>query len=199
MPEAIAEITESWIDGSGVHIRLKVEGHGETEIIANGPNFSIKKKKSRKAAKKRRRPRKKIASTNPRTQFSSTLNELGFVDYNAYLNSPLWSTIRSRVLRNNHHKCGMCGKLASQVHHRSYDKTVMAGQDDSKLTPICRPCHNSIEFTNGKKNGLKTANKKLKAGTGDAAQHTKVTTVPPRATRNTISGSLQQAQNRATG
>ncbi len=62
-------------------------------------------------------------------------------DYQKYLHSDLWNTIRTRVMLRDNDKCRECGKKVSQVHHLSYAPEVMAGHDDSQLVSLCRACH----------------------------------------------------------
>lgn len=66
------------------------------------------------------------------------------VQYKAYLSSPLWETIRTRVLQRDNGLCLCCGRKASQVHHRSYSPAVMSGQNITLLASICRQCHDTI-------------------------------------------------------
>lgn len=77
----------------------------------------------------------------------AALTLLGFDTYDAYLASELWATIRTRILARDGHKCLACGKKAHSVHHVTYAKSVMSGQDDAQLMSICRGCHKAIEFT----------------------------------------------------
>jgi 5-methylcytosine-specific restriction endonuclease McrA len=70
-------------------------------------------------------------------------------DYeNSYLKQPLWlETIRPRVVKRDDNKCQVCGCSKNlQVHHRSYAKKVMRGEDDSQLITLCRKHHIEIEF-----------------------------------------------------
>lgn len=77
-----------------------------------------------------------------------TLIELGFPSYSHYLGSDVWKEIRRLALKGNCH----CGKQATQLHHRSYAKEVLLGEDLTQLLPICNGCHKRIEFTkDGKK------------------------------------------------
>lgn len=65
-------------------------------------------------------------------------------DYELYIHSQLWQTIRERVLKRDGTKCRTCYRKATQVHHLSYHPRVMAGEDDSQLMSVCRPCHKEI-------------------------------------------------------
>ena len=89
-------------------------------------------------------------------------------DYQRYINSTAWRSIRRRILDRDNGLCQMCGLTANQVHHRSYAKEVLDGNADEYLVSLCRECHEAIEFTRRSgvkrvKNGLRTANDKLDA------------------------------------
>lgn len=88
-------------------------------------------------------------------------------DYQEYIKSPLWRTIRSRVLRRDGWNCQACPSKAKTVHHKSYDREVMEGKRDIDLVSLCFVCHDEIEFTTAdghkQKNGLRVANQKLAA------------------------------------
>lgn len=82
-----------------------------------------------------------------------------------YLVSPLWRSIRGRILARDRNTCQACGRMADTVHHKSYDREVLTGNRDVDLISLCNSCHESIEFSwNGTakvKNTLKKANEKL--------------------------------------
>lgn len=69
--------------------------------------------------------------------------------YERYLKSPLWKSIRNRVLAasvvDGEPRCYCCGRRANQVHHRTYVLDVMAGLNDHGLVAICRDCHRFVE------------------------------------------------------
>ena len=71
-------------------------------------------------------------------------------DYEKYLRTSKWLSIRKRILVRDNHTCRMCNKKANQVHHRSYSQNVIDGCDDSSLISLCRGCHKYIHF-DGKK------------------------------------------------
>lgn len=75
------------------------------------------------------------------------LLELGFRTYRAYLKSKLWLRVRITVWKAKGRNCCLCGKRASQVHHRRYDRATLLGLDITHLEPICRKCHRFIELT----------------------------------------------------
>lgn len=74
------------------------------------------------------------------------LKRLGFADYRQYIVSPLWKTIRMRVLRDRPW-CELCqAKRSTQVHHQSYSEDVMSGEEDTGLVATCSGCHHFVEF-----------------------------------------------------
>jgi len=70
---------------------------------------------------------------------------IGYLNYQDYLASDEWVAIRNRVLTRNP-VCACCDNPSSQVHHHSYDNSVLMGLVDELLIPICRTCHESIEL-----------------------------------------------------
>jgi 5-methylcytosine-specific restriction endonuclease McrA len=86
-------------------------------------------------------------------------------EYQQYLRSTKWRSIRVRVLSRDGNRCVACGKRARVVHHKSYAQEVLDGLNDAELVSLCKACHTTIEFemVNGrkKKNGLAEANTKL--------------------------------------
>jgi hypothetical protein len=67
------------------------------------------------------------------------------IDYNSYLETPLWKEIKGKVLTRAGRKCACCSQRATEVHHRDYRPRVLAGADLSPLVPVCRACHDLIE------------------------------------------------------
>lgn len=86
---------------------------------------------------------------------------LGFANYRQYLESPLWSKLRSRVLKRDNHVCWGCGRAATQVHHRRYRKDTLAGTNLEYAVSICRTCHEKIEVRDGKKLTMYAADRSL--------------------------------------
>lgn len=76
------------------------------------------------------------------------LLRLGFATYADYLQSDLWQDIRKRVLAlRSDRRCDNCEKeRAVQVHHRTYDEKTLRGLRLDRLVPLCRKCHEQIEF-----------------------------------------------------
>jgi hypothetical protein len=86
------------------------------------------------------------------------LASMGFGDYDSYLRSDLWRSIRAAVLHRDDGCCRLCGMPATEVHHRLYDEATMRGHEIEMLVSICRTCHQKIEFTSS---GKKIAFKKI--------------------------------------
>lgn len=100
---------------------------------------------------------------NRYAQRDEVLRLMGFRSYREYLDSRLWKAIRARVLR----ACSTCpcGQPATEVHHRTYKRRYLEGRGKIHkfLTPICRQCHQQIEFEGSEKLSLGWANAKLDA------------------------------------
>lgn len=93
-------------------------------------------------------------------RFQKILHNMGFSNYRDYLQSSLWWNIRTIVLSIHNYQCLLCPLRATQIHHISYSKKVLTGDDFSKLIPICHSCHESIEFSlRGKKRTITAAKK----------------------------------------
>lgn len=94
-----------------------------------------------------------------RRQRNFVLAQYGYKDYNAYLRSDLWRTIRAKVLLNG--KC-VCGKKPNQVHHKTYTEANLLGETTRGLIALCGDCHYGIEFSEERKCSLGEANHNLK-------------------------------------
>lgn len=129
-----------------------------------------------KAAKKPSRPKKKarpryrpprLSPEEERRSIYKARNEvlrsLGFASYADYLRSPLWASIRQRVLESSRW-CFVCGDLATQVHHQRYCRKDLTGKSLKKLVPVCATHHYRAEFRrhDGAKLSTRQANRKLK-------------------------------------
>lgn len=79
------------------------------------------------------------------------LTSMGYASYSCYLKSDLWRSIRDTVLKQSNHRCLLCRKEATEVHHCEYTKAVLLGKDLSRLISICRQCHQKIEFDGDEK------------------------------------------------
>lgn len=91
------------------------------------------------------------------------LLSMGFKSYKEYLASPLWISIRNGFLEDNK-VCFGCGGDATEVHHRCYTKKVLSGRGRNHMYPVCRSCHERIEFRDrdGMKLSPRQATNKLK-------------------------------------
>lgn len=74
------------------------------------------------------------------------LRSMGFRSYTAYLQSPVWGKIRSRVYAAKGKRRRTCPAPATCVHHTSYKSVVLRGKDISPLFPLCGDCHKAVEF-----------------------------------------------------
>lgn len=72
---------------------------------------------------------------------NETLRLIGFKSYSAYGRSKLWRIIRERALQIHGNACAKCGRVATQVHHASYGREVLTGEDVRGLVPLCAGCH----------------------------------------------------------
>lgn len=94
----------------------------------------------------------------------NVLRAMGFVDYDAYLASPLWRSIRERKLLDDDRECYGCGALGCyQVHHDSYAREVLEGKAPDELFVTCDECHRRCEFLYGVKVGPRQATEALRA------------------------------------
>lgn len=101
---------------------------------------------------------KRLHSGNSYLSRLVALRSLGFRSYGEYLNSDLWRTIRTKVLRVKGRLCFMCGKPATSVHHNRYHRNDLIGANLSFLFPVCDDCHKHVEFSrHGKKVDVGTA------------------------------------------
>ena len=66
---------------------------------------------------------------------------LGFGNYESYLESKLWKSIRYRVMRNSGGICSYCKKPVQVVHHRRYTARGLQGTSDKWLVALCHECH----------------------------------------------------------
>ena len=59
-----------------------------------------------------------------------------------FIRSPLWKGIRHNALNFHGSKCAVCGKYATDVHHKNYDR-FGGGELLSDLQVLCRGCHDA--------------------------------------------------------
>ncbi len=81
----------------------------------------------------------------------ATLKKMGYPFYKQYLKSPLWQSIRGRVLARDHNKCRICGSIADHVHHQKYNRATLRGSNIRELLSLCSFCHKGFEFDDGGK------------------------------------------------
>ena len=79
------------------------------------------------------------------------LLEMGFLSYEAYLQSQLWADIRIAAYQLHGHNCLICKKRADVVHHLDYSLQTMKGFKLNSLVPICEECHKKVEFDGERK------------------------------------------------
>lgn len=63
-------------------------------------------------------------------------------EYQAYLNSDKWRSKRRKVLQRAGYRCEICGKQATQVHHKTYERIFCERLSD--LQAVCGSCHMEI-------------------------------------------------------
>ncbi|MFI5377862.1 MAG: HNH endonuclease [Tepidisphaerales bacterium] len=63
------------------------------------------------------------------------------VNYDEYMNGPVWNEIRRAVLDRARGQCERCGQRARlEVHHKHYDSLGNEDLDDLEaLCPVCHP------------------------------------------------------------
>lgn len=99
------------------------------------------------------------------TERNANLKTLGFPDYDTYLRSDLWFSVRDRVFREKGRACTMCGEPATCVHHNRYGLKDLRGRRLTWLEPLCNGCHRTIEYdATGKKHSLPKVRELFLAG-----------------------------------
>lgn len=88
---------------------------------------------------------------------NARLKQMGFESYRAYLDSPLWASIRARVWKPGI-CCVKCSRLAAVVHHSAYDRHTLEGTTLACLHPVCHDCHAAAEWDGLDKRSLRQAN-----------------------------------------
>ena len=63
--------------------------------------------------------------------------------YRRYLASPEWQARRAAILKRDDGKCRRCGGVATDVHHRTYDR--LGRERDTDLESLCRSCHQKAD------------------------------------------------------
>lgn len=105
---------------------------------------------------------KKVVDGKSYMSRSMWLKQLGFGSYRNYLASSLWKEIRTRVYKAKGRICYLCGAPAEELHHNRYHRSDLRGKNLRFINPICRECHEAIEFVNGKKQNVKEASRAFK-------------------------------------
>jgi hypothetical protein len=89
---------------------------------------------------------------------------LGFKNYEAYIASPYWQSVRQRVLeaqrtRLQRNVCESCGKegVEFDVHHKSYDRLGNELIEDCQV--ICEQCHDKLHGRDAKSQSRHYANR----------------------------------------
>jgi len=94
---------------------------------------------------------------------NNRLRAMGYASYQEYLNSPLWKSIRSRVLERDKGLCIACGNRASVAHHGNYSHAALSGRSIQGIYSLCNRCHEFIEFDkDGRKLHLRETHRKLR-------------------------------------
>lgn len=96
---------------------------------------------------------------------NQAVKKLGFNSYQEYLASPLWKSIRVKVLDRENNTCQICHiAKADHIHHHNYTYKTLRG-DKRKLRhliAICKDCHKKAEFLdNNVKSTLPQANARM--------------------------------------
>jgi hypothetical protein len=68
------------------------------------------------------------------------LAELGFQAFGEYIRSPLFRSIRTRVIEAARGKCRSCGEPATKVRHAKFTRENLSGRSLAFLTPLCGLC-----------------------------------------------------------
>lgn len=121
-------------------------------LLNNKRKLKRREKKDRQAetrreARQRRRTERRLEAAGKRIGETKTRA----AEYKDYLQSPQWQQIRAEVIQRDDGKCKACGRTATQVHHRKYDKRTMNGETLKWLVALCGGCHSRIHFKDGVK------------------------------------------------
>lgn len=69
------------------------------------------------------------------------------VDYDEYMNSPLWVERRRRYWATQPKVCTACGTADTvDLHHMEYDAKQRGEECDEVLLPLCRPHHDEVHI-----------------------------------------------------
>ena len=78
---------------------------------------------------------------------SHAYKELGFENYDEYLESKFWRLIKDAILKRDKNKCSFCNESATQVHHTSYARPTIIAERTHHLYSTCRSCHYKCHFS----------------------------------------------------
>ena len=110
----------------------------------------LSKEASRGLRRKRRRERIYGKGFDYESRYKY-LRYLGFKSYKEYLASDLWKEIRRKAFKCHGRECYLCDKPATELHHNRYSLKDLQGKRLKFIKPVCRQCHEEIEFKNGEK------------------------------------------------
>lgn len=117
-----------------------------------------------RAKKKHRQWKEQVANSwQDYQKRNKILHKLGYNSYADYLRSDRWKRIRKTVLEKYDGRCRICESPANEVHHVLYTKGNLSGGNTNHLIPLCRKCHQKLEFELGEKNTPLEAQDKLSA------------------------------------
>lgn len=68
-----------------------------------------------------------------------TPEQLRTMPYEDYLQTAHWQKVREDTLRRFDHRCVVCRRPASDVHHRTYERRGCELPND--VVALCRNCH----------------------------------------------------------
>lgn len=106
---------------------------------------------------------------NDYRQRNETLRRLGLGDYRSYLDSELWRSIRTRVMKRDRFKCCVCRSKFYCVHHHDYDPATLLGKSIDRLFSLCEEHHRSVEFRpNGGKRSFVEVRSELRKLLGES-------------------------------
>lgn len=76
-------------------------------------------------------------------------------EYRQYLQSAGWKARREGVLKRDNYICRRCGKPATDVHHRTYER--LGKEFGSDLESLCHACHQAADQERQQKTASKNA------------------------------------------
>lgn len=115
----------------------------------------LSKEAKASATRQRKLGPKKVVDGKSYKSRNMWLKLLGFDSYREYLASPLWKETRKRVYEAKGDRCYLCDAPATELHHNRYHRNDLQGKKLRFINPICRQCHEAIEFSDGGKQNVK--------------------------------------------